>query len=79
MDEVAPSAGLPRAAYLVGLLAQVPILVIGGRHAESVAALVRANSERVDFTQSFFRHYHVPGFAHTGRLEAGPAVGARSR
>jgi feruloyl esterase len=25
-------------------------------------------------TQSFFRYYHVPGFAHTGRLEAGPGV-----
>ncbi|MGY0194314.1 hypothetical protein ACWA7J_04485 [Leptothrix sp. BB-4] len=74
MDEAARSAGLSRAAYLAGLIAQVPIVVNGGRHAESVAALVRANAELADLCRDM---RHLTSLLSRGEGQAAKAYRAR--
>ena len=74
MSEAAHSAGLSRRAYLSGLIAQVPILVNGGGHAESVAALVRANAELADLSRDIRR---LTNLLSRGESQAAKAYRAR--
>lgn len=55
LDTGAHAAGLSRAAYLAGLIAQVPVLTAGGQRRESIASLVASNAELADLSRDI-RH-----------------------
>jgi hypothetical protein len=74
LDEAARSAGLSRAAFLAGLVAQVPMVVNGSRHAESVAALIRANAELADLSRDI---RHLTSLLSRGEGQAAKAYRAR--
>jgi hypothetical protein len=55
LDLGARAAGLSRAAFLAGLVAEVPILTSGGRRNESIASLVASNAVMADLARDL-RH-----------------------